>query len=701
MWSRAKKIGVRAAGLLTAVTVLAVLAVPATARNAYTYDYKKEAVGCPMPVTVNPSHPYAVQGLDKALSNPEDLAAYQERLYIADTGNNRIVVTDRNLQYISEITEISLEGEEPALASPGGVFVSEDGWLYVADTENQRVIVFDLELRAVRVVKNPQGSVLGDAFQFRPGKLAADGDGRLFVIAKDVYNGLMEFDRTGAFLGFTGANPVQYSLIDIFWKTILNEKQKESMERYVPTEFSGLDMDGAGFVYTVTQSVDSWNPAKSTPIRRQTGGGANILRYPEELGTPIGDLDFPYTTDPEEVKGPSAFVDIAVGDGGIYCALDSRRNRVFTYNADGRLLFVFGGEGQTEGRFVKPAAVELYDGHLYVLDSANGNIADFIWSDFGRGILEAETHYYEGRFAASGDAWKSVMRIDSRYELAYIGLGRVQMQLGDYTSALQNFSISHDKENYSKALSYLQRQNVEKYFLWIVFAVLAVVVLAFVAVRRLLPLLHRRLARYETVLGFAYAGHILIHPFDGFWDMKREKRGNLKSASIFYVLFVVTLILQDGATGFLFQPADHEFNLLLSALKGILICVLWWIASYCITTLLDGDGSRRDIVMAGGYCLAPYVLLNLPVIVLSNLVTLNETGVLAVISAASFLWCAFLLFASMTQIHQYSASKALGTLLLSLVAMAIILFLCLLLFNILQQLLSLVVSIYNEIVFRV
>lgn len=671
------------------------------ADGAYTYNHKNEVVSCPAPVVTNSTHFSKINGIDTPLNTPSDLAVYKDRIYIADTGNNRIVITDLQLNYITEISEFTLNGNQTSFATPTGVFVSGDGLIYVADTDNCRVVIFDLSLNAIREVKDPKGSILEENFVFRPKKVTADVDGRMFVIAYDIYNGLMQFDINGDFLGFTGVNPVKYSVIDLLWKKILSDKQKESMDRYIPTEFDGLTIDNKGFVYTVTASVDTWSPSSSYPIKKHTGNGSNILKFPSEVGTPIGDLDYPYTTDSEEIKGPSNFVDIAVGDGGIYCALDSKRNRVFTYDASGYLLFVFGGTGKTEATFQKPVAIDISNGHIYILDGETGDIFDFVWSEFGKNVLAAEEYFYTGDFKASKAAWENVLKIDSRYEIAYNGLGRAQVQLGEYDEAMENFKIAHNKENYSKSLTRKQRQIIEENFVWLVGGVLLVIALIAVYCLKLMPKVHAKLSKYEVARGIFFGGHVIRHPFDGFWDMKREKRGNMISAFVFYALFVITMVLQDGAMGFMFKASTHEFHLLLSAAKGVLICVLWWIASYCITTLLDGDGSISDIIMAGGYAVIPYVLLGIPSVILSNVLTIDGAVIITVISSFAVIWSVFLVFVSMTQIHQYTALKAFATMALSVIAMAIIVFLGLLLFNIIQQLCSFVLSIYNEIVFRV
>ena len=60
-------------------------------------------------------------------------------IYIADTGNNRILKMTREGEIITSITG----PEDKPLKDPRGVFVDKDGDLYIADTGNDRVVHLD------------------------------------------------------------------------------------------------------------------------------------------------------------------------------------------------------------------------------------------------------------------------------------------------------------------------------------------------------------------------------------------------------------------------------------------------------------------------------------------------------------------------------------------------------------------------------
>ena len=63
------------------------------------------------------------------LKSPNDIFydSGSDRLFIADTGNDRIVVTDRNLKVLKTITGFSFNGKQDSFCEPHGVFVNGKG----------------------------------------------------------------------------------------------------------------------------------------------------------------------------------------------------------------------------------------------------------------------------------------------------------------------------------------------------------------------------------------------------------------------------------------------------------------------------------------------------------------------------------------------------------------------------------------------
>ena len=207
------------------------------------------------------------------------------------------------------------------------------------------------------------------------------------------------------------------------------------------------------------------------------------------------------------------------------------------------------------------------------------------------------------------------------------------------------------------------------------------------------------LSRYRQSL--RYAMYVITHPFDGFWDLIHEKKGSIAAANTFLILFLVIRVLKLIATNFQFisAPIQHinvfeEMGSLL--LPFIVLCV----ANWAMTTLFEGKGRFRDIYMGMCYALVPYILIQLPMILVSNMLTYEEGSFYSVLLAFSVIWCFFLVFVGLMEIHDYGPGKTFIFLIVTVVGACVILFLMLVFFSLLSDAVAFFVSFYREIVFR-
>ena len=198
-----------------------------------------------------------------------------------------------------------------------------------------------------------------------------------------------------------------------------------------------------------------------------------------------------------------------------------------------------------------------------------------------------------------------------------------------------------------------------------------------------------------------YSLHVITHPFDGFWDLIHEKKGTLAAANTFLILFLIIRVLKLICTNFQFisAPIQHinvfeEMGSLL--LPFIVLCV----ANWAMTTLFDGKGRFRDIYIGMCYALVPYIIIQLPMILVSNMLTYEEGSFYSVLLSISVVWCVFLVFVGLMEIHDYGPGKTFIFLIVTVVGAGVILFLMLVFFSLLSDAVAFFVSFYREIVFR-
>ncbi len=197
-----------------------------------------------------------------------------------------------------------------------------------------------------------------------------------------------------------------------------------------------------------------------------------------------------------------------------------------------------------------------------------------------------------------------------------------------------------------------------------------------------------------------YGLHVIFHPFDGFWDLKREHRGSLAAALTFVVLTIIITTMEKQLTGFLFNEIRlKDVNVVVDILTVTILYVLWCVANWCLTSLMDGEGKMRDIFIATGYALVPIILIRLPMILLSLGITSQEGTFYYVLGAVSYIWTGFLIFFGTMVTHQYSFGKTVLTCICTIVGMGIIMFIGLLFFNVIQQMITFATTIYKELRF--
>lgn len=205
----------------------------------------------------------------------------------------------------------------------------------------------------------------------------------------------------------------------------------------------------------------------------------------------------------------------------------------------------------------------------------------------------------------------------------------------------------------------------------------------------------------EYLRGLKYALYVITHPFDGFWDLAHEHRGNLWAAITFLALFLITRVLKLVCTNFQFitAPVQH-INLFEEAGSLLLPFLILCVANWAMTTLFDGKGRFQDIFTAMCYALVPYILIQLPMVLVSNMLSFEEGSFYTVLLSISVIWCVFLAFVGLMEVHDYGPGKTLIFLVVTVVGACVILFLLMVFFSLISDAIGYFVTIYREIVYR-
>ena len=438
----------RIAALILSV-LFGVLSVGETAEAAslpydtYNYDYREDAVFTPAAYVPDGSVSGVALGVG-AFSSPQDMCVAPDgNIYIADTGNNRIVVTDASMKKVLRVIDsFERDGQSDSFNAPYGVAVSEKNELYIADSENKRIVVLTTDGKFVKIVDNPTSEILEEGYVFTPLKVSVDYADRIYCIGKNMFEGIMVFDETGEFTGFFGTIEVKITLWEKFWRKIATKEERAKQQLFIPTEFTGIDVDGEGFVY-----ASNLDPEGVQAVRRLNPKGEDVIKKGENenLG---GDL---WITGSSVYSGPSTIVDVVYRGSGIYSILDSKRGRIFTYDREGNLLYIFGGLGSQAGTFTIPVAIESQGEMVMVLDSYRGEVITFKETRYGSLINDAVALRYDGDETQAVAKWQEVLKLDENNELANTGIGKAYLTAGDNKTAMKYLKLGMNRDYYSIA----------------------------------------------------------------------------------------------------------------------------------------------------------------------------------------------------------------------------------------------------------
>ena len=515
-----KRMAVRvSAAVMAAATLMTSVAYADEPYTGYNYDWWGDPVPSQNGYVVDQIYTGNDMGAG-SLTEPSDMFfSDNEDLFIADTAykapdatdtmKGRIVVTDSdfNLKYTVESLDFSgvqewydLKGSElnsgmisqadynkfvnPYFNGPTGVFVDTDegvDTIYVADNANDRVVQFKIEEigtddkktavgKVEMVFTRPDGKMYDSSITFNPDKVLIDAAKNVYICIKSITKGAVVFSKEGDFNGYFGANRVEATgevLMNAFWKLIFNREQAKRMRRSVPVEISNFDIDEDNFIYTVTES----KTVTTDVLKKLNSAGTNIFTNLGYSDYTFGDALTKYYRNKTYT---SQITDVDIGNNGVINLLDVATGRVFQYDNECQLLFIFGGIGQQKGTFTTPNAVESLGDKIYVLDGRKASVTVFKQTEFGAIVHNAITLFNKGKYEEARGPWQEAIRRDSNYWLAYIGLGNAYLNEGDYDTAMKYFYYN-SKTGYNDAFKSWRMNFIRDNFT--MFAIIIIVLL--------------------------------------------------------------------------------------------------------------------------------------------------------------------------------------------------------------------------------
>lgn len=606
--------------------------------------------------------------LETNLSAPEDMFIKDEYIYIADTGNKRIIKTD-----FKGTIHLEIKG---LFSKPMGVHVDNNDVIYVADPEKKLVFKFDEFGNLLSEIGRPDVPLFGNS-PFEPVKIVSGPRDILYIASIGSTNGLIQLNGRGEFLSFYGANPTKVSL----WQRISSFFGVQ-YARTIPASVENLAIDEKGSIFTVSKTTEQ--KIKKFNI------SSKIVMSIENENTPIA---------------------IKVNDfGNIYTI--SEQGIINEYDSYGNLIFQFGAidsGNQVLGRFVNPIDIEI-DGNnnILVLDKGSNQVQILEKSEFAGQIHQGLINYKNGIYDI--DEWAEVLRMNGFFNLANKSIANALYRGDRYDEALEYFEIANDKEGYSEAF-WQVRYNWLQSYLPIVFIILIGLFILSRSLRLVdnkyhiynpIRTINQKVKEQKVVKESSYLFKILRHPIETVYNLKVERKAGVLTATLIYLAFGILTLISLYTTGFIFNNANLDnYGALKETIITVGIVLLFVVANHLISSLQSGEGWFRDIYVSVAFALSPVLLSIIPAILFSHVLTLNELFIYQVFKNVAWGWSIILIVIMIKEVHNYTFKELIINLLLTIFTMLMIILIAFLIYILSLQLLDYVSGLIREVIIRV
>lgn len=620
---------------------------------------------------------------DEELLEPTDFTILDDGyIYILDSGNGRIVISDMEGNFINSFGE----GQ---LVKPRGLYVTKEHVTYVADRDAGKILVFDRDGQLVKEYGRPEAAMYGETQDFLPLKIVVNESGTMYVICESNTNGIVQISpvEDGTFLGYFGTNSTSASLWNIIWRAVLTDAQRAKMVSNIPATPDNMAIDEKGLIYTVTRGE------KHESVKRLNIRGNNMIGKVEAY---------------EEV--PAA---VAVGNhDNVFVA--SQMGYIYEYNNEGDLLFVFGGSDggqQRIGLSTKVEAIQVdKNDRIYVLDSDKAQIQIYEPTEFTNYLHSALYLFSKGRYEESKEPLSEVLKMNNLFDYANLAMGKALYKEEDYESSLHYAKLAKDYDGYSDSFWEIRNDWLKKN-LATVMMILIVVVIVWKTIsywdrkKNILNLPKSILAdigNLKLIKQLTYLFYFMRHPIDGCYGIKRENRVSLFSSNIILFFIILFYVIHKYFCGFLLKTVREGTYSILQDVGTILIVLLLVTGcNYLMCTINDGEGKLKHIYCSFLYSMGPYLVFMPVIFVLSHVVTHNEVFFVELMNLIMITWIGVLLFLSMKEINNYTVKETIKIIGLTLFTILIACLLAFIIYVLWSQVFDFLQSLFREAVYRI
>lgn len=196
---------------------------------------------------------------------------------------------------------------------------------------------------------------------------------------------------------------------------------------------------------------------------------------------------------------------------------------------------------------------------------------------------------------------------------------------------------------------------------------------------------------------------ILFHPVVVTEHIKRQRgrRAKWLPILVMLVLMVAVRVFSIYVTHYpLTSVSVRKANLLLECGKLMVPVLTWVLASYAMTTILDGETLFQETLLFSAYALTPYIVFTPVLTLLSRLMDISQLGVYTAAEIIILGWVVALMILALKEMNGYSGGKTVLVIALSLFTMVMIWAVVILLYTIASQFVTMIREMFYEFIYR-
>ncbi len=313
-----------------------------------------------------------------------------------------------------------------------------------------------------------------------------------------------------------------------------------------------------------------------------------------------------------------------------------------------------------------------------MLDADKNLVQRFAMTEYAVLVHEALSLYQDGLYGESREPWERVLRLNSLFDYAQMGLGHAYYKLGLYGRALNAYRLGGDRVGYSNAYWEVRNAFLQSNILWLFGGLIALSL-----VRRLIKTLRAKTSLLDAPANalkkfgdlrlareLRYVAYMPRNPADAYYGIKLQGRASFLSATLIYLAVFALYAADKYFCGFLFKSVpDGRFSLGSDVALVFGLIALFLISCNLVCSIREGEATLPQMYKGLAYALTPYLLIKPVAIALSYVLTYNEAFVLSLVNGLTALGCLVMIVLMVREMQCYSFRQSFAALVLTVVVM--------------------------------